>query len=304
MEQGSSAKNHTAAVLGLGTMGGRVAARLREAGAQVSGYDLSAAAKTAAAEAGVRVCDTPEEAVQNVSLVVLSLPLPKDVIAAAQGPLSKVAAGTVVIDLSTIDPASARTAAQVLGSAGAHYLDAPVLGRPERCGNWTLAVGGDAEAVDRVRPILEGTVATRVAHVGEVGTGSVVKLLNNLMFGAINAVTAEAINISRLAGLDPEVFAQVVADSGAATVSGLFRDLAAKMPAGDYSPTFALGLLRKDNRLALELANSSGSPAFIATCVNQINNLTASRGWSGEDTGAVHKLYELLSAPDTTPNTP
>lgn len=304
MEQGSPEMNHTAAVLGLGTMGGRVASLLRQTGAQVSGYDLSTAAKTTAAEAGVHVCDTPENAVHKASLVVLSLPRPQDVIAATQGPLTKVATGTVVVDLSTIDPSSARTAAEALHAAGAYYLDAPVLGRPEKCGNWTLAVGGDVEAVERVRPLLESTVAARLAHVGDVGSGSVVKLLNNLMFGAINAVTTEALNISRLADLDPEVFAQVVADSGAATVSGLFRELSAKIPAGDYSPTFELGLLRKDNRLALELANNSGSPAFIATCVDQINNMTAGQHWAGEDTGAVHKLYELLSARDTTRTAP
>lgn len=303
MTRGSSEQNTPVGVLGLGTMGGPVAARLCEAGAEVSGFDLSSGAATAAAESGVRVCDTPEAAVQNVSLVVLSLPRPQDVVAAAQGSLAKVAAGTVVVDLSTIDPASARTAAEALGAVGAHYLDSPVLGRPEKCGNWTLAVGGAAEAVERIRPLLEGAVAARLAHVGEVGTGSVVKLLNNMMFGAINAVTAEALNISRLAGLNPEVFAQVVADSGAATVSGLFRELSRKIPADDYSPTFSLGLLRKDNHLALELANNSGSPAFIAACVDQINNMAAGQDWAGEDTGAVHKLYELLSGHDTSQST-
>lgn len=304
MEQGSADRNLAVAVLGLGTMGGRVAARLREAGADVSGYDLSPAATSAAADAGVRVCDTPEEAVQDSPLVVLSLPRPADVIAAARGPLAKVAPGTVVVDLSTIDPASARTAAEALRAVDAQYLDAPVLGRPEKCGNWTLSVGGPAEAVERVRPVLEGPVARQLAHVGEVGTGSVVKLLNNLMFGAINAVTAEALNISRRAGVDPELFATVVADSGAATVSGLFRELSTKIPAGDYSPMFALGLLRKDNRLALDLADSTGSPALIAACVDQINALAAGQDWAGEDTSAVYKLYELLSAGDATPGTP
>lgn len=304
MERGDSDRDRTAAVLGLGTMGGAVAARLCEAGADVSGYDLSPNAAAAAAKAGIRICDTPESAVQNVSLVVLSLPRPQDVIAAAQGPLAKVAADTVVVDLSTIDPTSARTAAEALQTVNAHYLDAPVLGRPEKCGNWTLALGGSAEAAERVRPLLEGTVAAHLAHVGAVGTGSVVKLLNNLMFGAINAVTAEALNISRRAGLEPEVFAQVVADSGAATVSGLFRELTTKIPAGNYAPTFSLGLLRKDNRLALELANSSSSPAFIAACVDQINSMTAGQDWAGEDTGAVYKLYELLSAHDTMRTAP
>lgn len=287
----------TATVLGLGTMGGRVAARLRETGTAVSGYDLSDTARAAAADAGVVLHDSPESAVRGCELVVLSLPRPEDVVAAARGPLSAVAPGTVVVDLSTIDPDSARTAATTLEAAGAHYLDAPVLGRPERCGHWTLAVGGPDAVVERVRPVLEASIAARVAHVGEVGTGSVLKLLNNLMFGAINAVTAEAFNISRRAGLDPELFASVVSDSGAATVSGLFRELGRKIPGGDYTPTFALGLLHKDNRLALELARGTGSPAFIARCVDQLNELAAGQDWSSEDTGAVYKVYDLLSSP-------
>ncbi|MFA1545977.1 NAD-binding protein [Actinomadura chokoriensis] len=139
-------------------------------------------------------------------------------------------------------------------------------------------------------------MAAAVVRIGEVGAGSVVKLLNNLMFGAINAVTAEALAICRAAGVDPEVFARTVADSGAATVSNLFRELAPKIVQGDHAPTFALALLEKDNRLALALARESGSPAFIATAVDQLNRLALFRGLGAEDTGAVHRLYAELAA--------
>lgn len=292
----------TTAVIGLGTMGGRVAARLAgETGGQVRGYDPAPGACGAARAAGITVCDTAAEAVRDAGVVILSLPRPEHVLATVRGPLVDAAPGGVVVDLSTIDPDTARTAAAELGAHRVGYLDAPVLGRPDRCGQWTLAVGGPPAAVERVRPLLEAAVAKRVAHVGEVGAGSVVKLLNNMMFGAINAATAEAFNICRLSGVDPATFASVVADSGAATVSGLFRELARKLPAGDYEPTFALALLQKDNRLALQLARQAGSPAFVAGCVDELNTLTAARDWGGEDTGALYKLYQLLSpqAPGT-----
>jgi 3-hydroxyisobutyrate dehydrogenase len=296
----------TVAVIGLGTMGGRVAARLAEQGAHVRGFDPSPAAAQAAG-AAVEVHGSAASAARGAGTVVLSLPRPADVLAVAADALTGLDADTVVVDLSTIDPASARAAAEtVAGGAGeaggrgrgggASYLDAPVLGRPDRCGHWTLAVGGEAQAVERVRPLLERSVAKTVAHIGEVGSGSVVKLLNNLMFGGINAVTAEVFNICRLTGVEPEQFARVVSDSGAATVSGLFRELGAKIPAGDFSPAFGLGLLQKDNRLALRLAESSGSPAFVAHCVDQVNTLAAARDWAAEDTSAVYRLYELLSA--------
>lgn len=286
--------NETVAVIGLGAMGGRAAARLVEAGAAVHGYDPSPRARASAEESGIRGHESITT-LPAADVYVLSLPRPTDVLAVVGQALEDLSESTVVVDLSTIDPETARTAAERIGASGASYLDAPVLGRPAGCGDWTLSVGGSHDAVERVRPLLESSVAKWVAHIGEVGTGTVVKLLNNLMFGGINAVTAEAFNIARLAGVDPRTFTNVIAESGAATVSGLFRDLGAKIPAGDFSPTFGLGLLQKDNRLALELAEHSGSPAFMAHCVDQLNTLSARQGWASEDTAAVYRLYARLS---------
>lgn len=290
----STVQSKPVAVLGLGTMGGRVAASLTAAGNTVTGYDPAPAATATAADAGVDVRDTPGAAVREASVAVLSLPDPQAVAAAADGPLQTMRAGSTVIDMSTIDPATAQDAHRTLGEHDITYADAPVLGRPDRCGHWTLPTGGPPAAVDAVRALLEGTVAARVVPVGEVGAGCTIKVLNNLMFGAINAVTAEAFTMCKSAGVDPAVFADTVAQSGAATVSGLFRELATKVVRGDYSPTFELALLRKDNRLALELAHVTESPAFVAGCVDQLNTLAARR-WPHEDTAAMHKLYRSLA---------
>ncbi|MQY02682.1 NAD(P)-dependent oxidoreductase [Actinomadura macrotermitis] len=282
-------------VIGLGAMGGRAAARLA-ADHPTLGYDLSPAAREAAAQQGVQIVDTPEQAAK-ADVVLLSLPMPADVVAVAEDVLaSHLGEGAVVVDLSTIDPAGAQTAAAAVAARGAVYLDAPVLGRPARCGAWTLTAGGDAAAVERVRPLLEATIARAVVRVGDVGAGSVVKLLNNLMFGAINAVTAEVLTICRLAGVDPALFAGTVAESGAATVSGLFRELAPKIVEGDLTPAFALDLLAKDNRLAVALAGASGAPTLIGSAVDQVNRLAVARGYGALDTAAVHRLYADLSA--------
>lgn len=284
------------AVLGLGTMGGRVAARLVSDSYEVHGYDPVASAGEAAAGAGVQVHDNADEAVKSASLVILSLPRPEHVLAVANGPLRTAAEGTVVADLSTIDPGTARACAEVLGGRGIGYVDAPVLGRPDRCGQWTLAAGGTETDISRIRAVLEGTIATSVVRVGDVGAGSVVKVLNNLMFGAINAVTAEALNACRLAGVDPAVFVATVANSGAATVSNLFQEMAPRLLASDYQPAFALSLLQKDNRLALQLADQVGAPAFVAECVDQVNTLAVNIGYGDHDAGAVQELYRMLSA--------
>lgn len=283
-----------ATVLGLGTMGGRAAAALVSAGHEVRGFDVSQRAGEAARSAGVAVSESAEEALAGAEVVILSLPRPEHVLAVTAGPLAE-RSGIVVADLSTIDPASARTAAAQLGSGGVAYVDAPVLGRPDKLGGWTLPAGGQADAVEVVRQLLVGPVARAVPHVGDVGSGSTIKVLNNLMFGAINAVTAEVLHACAAAGLDPEVFVRTVADSGAATVSNLFREIAPKMVAGDYRPAFALDLLAKDNRLALDLARQVGAPAPVAELVDTLNTAAAELGHGGEDTGVLLELYRARS---------
>ncbi|GEK79216.1 NAD(P)-dependent oxidoreductase [Agrococcus baldri] len=279
-------------VMGLGTMGGRIARALADVGHEVRGFDPSAAAR--GATIGIDVHDDATTALQGAEFVVVSVPRPEHVLETARGPLAD-ARGAVVADLSTIDPGTAREAAALLADRGVAYLDAPVLGRPDRIGAWTLPVGGDTAAVDIARTVLEGAVAKSVVRVGDVGAGSTVKLLNNLMFGAINAVTAEALTICRLAGVDPEVFVRTVAESGAATVSNLFRELAPKLLADDYEPAFMLELLEKDNRLALQLARDLGAAAPVAEAVGAINAAAVELGHGRADTGAVQELYRARS---------
>jgi 3-hydroxyisobutyrate dehydrogenase len=277
-------------VLGLGTMGGRIARTLAAAGHQVAGFDPVPGARDAAAEAGIGVFAAASQALADAELVVLSMPRPEHVLEAAQGPLQD-ATGAVVADLSTIDPASARRVSRILADREVSYLDAPVLGRPDRIGNWTLPVGGDEAACALAASVLEGTVASRVVRVGDVGAGSTIKVLNNLMFGAINAITAEALAACEAAGVDPMVFTRTVADSGAATVSNLFQEVAPKMVAGDYEPVFALALLAKDTRLALQLVEEAGAHAPMAAVIDQVNSEAIELGYAESDTGAVLELY-------------
>lgn len=279
-------------VLGLGTMGGRVAARAVESGLEVVGFDPVEQARERASSAGVKVVASAEECAAAASLVLLSVPRPEHVDGLVDGALRSAGSGSVVADLSTIDPDTARRAATSLSPAGVTYLDAPVLGRPDKVGNWTLVVGGAADVVEAVTPTLLRVAAARVVRVGDTGAGSVVKLLNNLMFGAINAVTAEAIALCRDNGVDPAAFVDTVAGSGAATVSNLFRELAPRIVQGDDDPVFALDLLAKDNRLALALAEASATPAPIAATVDAINDEAVRLGYASRDSGAVFRTYD------------
>lgn len=282
------------AVIGLGTMGRRIALALAGAGNEVKGFDLADGAVVASRDAGVSVTASEQEAVADAEIVVLSLPRPAHVVAATKNGV-RAPEGALVVDLSTIDPGSARQAQANLADRKVRYVDAPVLGRPDSIGKWTLACGGTDEDLDRVEALMVGPVAKKVARIGDVGAGSVVKILNNMMFGAINATTAEALNACQLAGVDPAVFAETVAESGAATVSNLFRELAPKIVAGDYEPAFSLALLSKDVQLALDLQRSVGAFGPIAHSVAAVNEVGLNNDLGHMDTGVVHRVYRANS---------
>lgn len=278
-------------MIGLGTMGRRIAASIAATGHEVVGFDPEPEAREAARGNGVSVHGNVDEALAGAELVVLSLPRPEHVLELTHGPLSSVSC--TIADMSTIDPGTAHVAARMLRAHRATYVDVPVLGRPDKVGHWTLPAGGQSEEVEFVRSVLEGSVAKAVIRVGEVGAGHTVKLLNNLMFGAINTVTAEVISISERSGLDPGTFVRTVAESGAATVSGLFKEIAPKMIEGDYDPAFSLGLLAKDNKLATGLAHEVGAPSFLADIVDQVNSgaLEYDAELAKKDTGSVLEYY-------------
>lgn len=290
-------------LIGAGTMGGRMLARLVESAHRVVVRDIDPRAAAHAAEAGADVVTSPAEVARRADVVLLSLPMPSDVDTVVNGPdglLTAAPAGAVIVDLSTVDPETSQRNAARAAAQGVGYLDAPVLGRPTGCGRWTLPVGGTADHVARARRVLEA-LAARIVHVGPTGTGNTIKLLNNLMFSAINAVTAEALAICAASGVDPQVFVQTVADSGAATVSNLFRELGPKILARDFSPAFSIDLLHKDVRLGLEMAARVHVPAVISPAGALLIEMARARGLGSEDTGAVVKVFEALTAVEVRP---
>lgn len=283
-------------VIGAGTMGGRMVDALVVAGCEVVVYDVSETAMERAAGAGATLAESSAEVGAQVETVLLSLPMPDDVTTAVDGEeglLSKPADGLVIVDMSTVDPGTTRQLANKAANAGVGYLDAPVLGRPDTCGNWTLPVGGDPAALEKANPALE-VLARTVTHVGESGAGNAIKLLNNLMFGAINAITVEAFAIAALVGVSPQQFYETVVDSGAATVSNLFRQLGPKILAGEFSPTFTVDLLRKDNQLAMAMVEEAGASVIVGGAVTSLNGLSHASGYGSEDTSAMVKVYETL----------
>ena len=152
-------------------------------------------------------------------------------------------------------------------------------------------MGGPAAAYDVAAEVL-APLAARVVHVGNVGAAATIKVANNLMFSVINAVTAEALLLAKAAGVDPGLFVDTVMDSGAATVSGLFCSIAARAVDGDFTPTFTLDLVRKDNDLAVQLANSLGLELSIGSAARDLHDRAVLAGHGAEDSIAVLRLLE------------
>lgn len=284
-------------VVGLGAMGGRIAAALG-AVRPVVVYDVRPDVVASAAESpGVTGAEALSELAGRVGTVVLSLPSAAvvgdvvDALVAATAGEEGPAALRRVADTSTIGPDESRAFAERLATVGIAYVDAPILGRPASVGSWTVPVGGPDDVVAAVADLL-APVARRVTGVGPVGSAATIKVLNNTMLGVINAATAEVLALAAAAGLDPGVFVDTVLESGAASVSGLFKDVAPRAVDGDFAPVFALELMLKDSHLGVELAARHGATLPVAEAAERFHAEAVSAGHGAEDSIAAVRLLE------------
>jgi 3-hydroxyisobutyrate dehydrogenase len=280
--------------LGMGAMGGPMARRLVQAGFSVTGHDISAARAAEAAGQGVAIAATPAAAARAADVVLSSLPNPAAVRAAYLGPDGAVAAlrtGAVCADLSTIDPATWREVAAAVAARGAESLGAPVSGGPADAGSGRLVflVGGEAGVVERCRPVLEA-LGSEIHHLGPLGAGHIVKLVNNVMSMCNVAVAAEAMVLGVRAGMDPGRLFEVLSTSGGRSHHFLKRF--PNVLAGDFTPYFSIALSRKDLSLALAMAEGLGVPMLATSIVRQIYEAAAAQGLDNADMAGVTKLYE------------
>jgi 3-hydroxyisobutyrate dehydrogenase len=242
-------------LVGLGRMGAAMAKRLRSVGDEVAGYD---------ADPGKGGTSSLADVV--APLVILSLPDEGAVSSVLDALLPMLPAGAVVIDTSTLSPLSARDFADRAAQVGCGYLDAPVSGGPAgaAAGTLTVMLGGTTGALDRARPVLE-KMASRLVHVGGPGAGQVAKLVNNLLVATHLVVAGEALRIGELAGVPADALLGVInAASGRSAVTEV--NFPRWIQPGGFDSGFTAGLMRKDVRLALELAQAVG--AEPATCTS------------------------------------
>lgn len=283
-------------IIGVGTMGSKMAGKLINAGYAVFARDIDEVAEERARKLGAKVVNSPKEVAEYTEIILLSLPMPsdvKEVVLGEGGILTNPKNNRTIVDLSTVDPFSTQHNAEEAKKVGVSYIDAPVLGRPQKCGNWTLPVGGDKKDLEKVRKVLE-ILAAKIIYVGPSGYGNIVKLLNNMMLGAINSVTAEILAICTKLGMSPKVLYETIADSGAASVSNLFKELGPKILNRDFEPLFSIDLLHKDVMLGIQMAKQVGVPLFASEANQRLNEMARLMGFGKEDTASIVKVYEKL----------
>jgi 3-hydroxyisobutyrate dehydrogenase len=245
----------TVGVVGLGNMGGRIARRLVDGGEDVVGFDLDA---SRAAAAGARPAASPADVASGADVILLSLP-DSPAIEAVVGELEPhLRAGQVVVDLSTAAPASTVAIHERLAARGVAYVDAGISGGAAgaEAGTLTIMAGGEAEALDAVRPVLAHAAAT-VHHMGASGSGHVAKLINNFLNAVSLAATAEAMVAGRKAGLDLRQLLEVINASSGVNFATLNRF--PRIVEGDYlEGGLTSDLMAKDVMLYLDLARELG----------------------------------------------
>ncbi len=284
-------------ILGVGTMGSLLLERCVKAGHETRFYDPFPAAREKAAKLGGKDSATPKDLAVGADCVFFFLPGPAEIKACMLGEdgiLKSAAPGLVVVDMATSSPRNTLEMARAAGEKGVDYLDAPVLGRPIAVGNWCLPVGGDSKALDKVRPVLE-LVAGKIIPVGGHGNGHTVKLLNQMMFGAINAMTAEMMAVSKQVGVEPKLLYETIAASGAGTVSNLFKELGPRVAEDNYdNPAFSVALLCKDVSLAVGMAAAAGAPPVLGRTVQQLIEVALAQGWGAKDTSCMWHAVERM----------
>lgn len=285
------------AFIGVGRMGGRMAARLLDAGYVLRIFDPMPEAVAALVARGAVACKTASDASTDSTFVILSLPAPSDVRAAVMaenGVLAGAKPGTIVIDCSTIDPSTAREMSTECETAGVSYVDAPVSGgvAAAAAGTLTMMIGAKAVTADRIQPLLRH-LAARIVHTGPVGSGQMTKLCNN-MLTAINTVALGEVLVAGVhAGLDLDVLCDVLAASSGG--SKMLEFLAKTLFTTERPSNFALQLMHKDISLFLEERQQSMPPLPLSHLTREIYSVARGQGLAAKDSSSVIEFFEQLA---------
>jgi 3-hydroxyisobutyrate dehydrogenase len=287
------------AFIGLGNMGGPMAANLVKAQHQVMAFDLSAAALDAAVDKGAKKVGSAAEAVKGAEVVVTMLPAGKHVREVYEKDvLPNVAKGTLLIDCSTIDVESARQVGALAQKAGLEMIDAPVSGGVggATAGTLTFMVGGSEAAFAKAKPILE-KMGKNIVHAGATGNGQAAKICNNMILGVSMIAVSEGFMLAKRLGLDAQKLFDV-----ASTSSGQCWSLTNYCPVPgpvptspanrDYQAGFTAAMMLKDLMLAQQAANAAGASTPLGAEAAQLFNLFVNSGNGAKDFSGIIRMLD------------
>ena len=279
----------TIAFIGLGNMGGPMAANLVKAGHKVSGFDLVEASKAAAKASGVTIADSAAASAKGADVVITMLPAGKHVVSVWTDIIPAITKGALIIDCSTIDVDSARTAHGLASKAGLLSVDAPVSGGVGGATNATLTFmcGGDAKAFAAAKPALEA-MGKKIVHCGDPGAGQAAKICNNMILGISMIAVGEAFALAEKLGLSHQALFDVSStSSGQCWSLTSYCPVPGPVPASPanngYKPGFASALMVKDLTLAQDAASAAGAVTPLGKHAQELYKAFDAAGHGGVD---------------------
>lgn len=291
--------SQTIGFIGLGLMGKPMALNLLKKGFAVVVHSRSRGPVGDLVAAGATAAGSPAEVARAARQIMTMLPDGPDVaqvLEADNGVFAAMANGTIIVDSSTIAPATAQRLAARAKELGAAFLDAPVSGGEigAVAGTLTFMVGGDAAALDEVRPMLSAMgPPEKIVHIGDSGAGQICKACNQIVLGGTMAVVAEAIALSRKAGVDPmKVRAALM---GGFAQSRVLEVHGERMITGNWKPGFKARFFKKDLGIAMNTLGEHGVPALTSAVVSQLVNAQIAAGEGEEDYSGIAKAIFKLA---------
>ncbi|HEY5649900.1 MAG TPA: NAD(P)-dependent oxidoreductase [Acidimicrobiia bacterium] len=281
--------------IGIGIMGSGMAANLVRFGHEVAVWNRTT--EKARAVEGATVVDEPARLFELCDTVMICVSDTPDVVELIEGShrlIDAVGDRHLIVDHSTISPSETIRLGGLVAERGGHWLDAPVSGGSEGAKNGTLSVmvGGDTQAFHRAKPILEA-FATTITHVGGLGDGQTVKLVNQILVVVNQLAVSEALVFAEAAGLDLDSTLDAVA--GGAAGSWMLSNRWPQMTADDWRPGFTIDLQQKDLRLVLERADQLGVPVIATALVYQLYRTLQQQGLGGDGNHALVKALHRMT---------
>ncbi|SDN25326.1 3-hydroxyisobutyrate dehydrogenase [Vreelandella arcis] len=292
----------TVAFIGLGNMGGPMAANLVKAGYRVCAFDLSDSVLETAKSQGCDVANSAQDAVAEADYVISMLPAGKHVMglyAEGDAPLfDSIKSSALVIDCSTIDADTARDVAAAGAEKGIGFVDAPVSGGVggAQAGTLTFIVGGSDAQFEQAKPVLDA-MGKNIFHAGDHGAGQIAKVCNNMLLSILMAGTCEAINMGVKNGLDPAVLSEIMKQSSggnwALNVYNPYPGVMENAPASKgYQGGFQVDLMIKDLGLAMDVSQLSASPVPMGSAARSLFTFHKANGNGKLDFSSLMRFYQ------------